>query len=120
MKLLKTVTALSLMLLATGASAETVVTTMINGNPVAKDLTKLTFSDNIVTLTFSDNTTESAEMNFVSIVFDYDGNSAISEVINDVSKPKGIYNLNGQYLGESAADLQPGFYIVDGQKVYIK
>ena len=120
MKKLRSVACVAITMMALGASADTAVTTMINGNQVAKDLTKLTFNDNIVTMTFSDNTTESAEMNFVSISFNYEGISAIKDVINDAAKPKGVYNLKGQYLGESGADLEPGFYIVDGQKIYVK
>lgn len=100
-------------------SADSKVTTVIDGNEIPKELTKLTFDGDIVTLSFSDNTTRQADMKFVAIKIDH-STSAISTIVADPKKPAGVYNLKGQYLGESPKDLTPGFYIVNGQKVYVK
>lgn len=105
---------------ASTASADSTVTTVIDGTKISKDLTKLTFSDKTVTLTFSDNSTETADMNLVAITLDHAGQSAITDIIADPAKAKGVYNLRGQYLGDSPKNLQPGFYIVNGEKIYVK
>lgn len=103
------------------ASADSKVTTVIDGKEMAKDLTKLTFDGKIVTLTFSDASTETAEMDLVAITLDHGSQSAITDIIADPAKAKkGVYNLKGQYLGEKPEGLQPGIYIVNGQKVYVK
>ena len=36
------------------------------------------------------------------------------------SGPCRIYNLQGQYVGSSTEGLQPGLYIINGQKPVIK
>lgn len=120
MKIIKTVTGLCLLAMTQTAYADSTITTTVDGVQINKELTKLTFNDKIVTMTFSDNTTETAEMSLVSITLDHSGNSAIEAIIADQSKAKGVYNLKGQYLGESPEGLEPGFYIVDGNKVYVK
>lgn len=95
------------------------ITTTVSGTEIPKELTKISFDGTKVTLTFSDNTTTEAEMNEVSVSFDYK-TSAIDQIAADPQKSKGVYNLKGQYLGEKAANLTPGFYIINGQKIYIK
>lgn len=104
---------------ALGAGAESKVTTVIDGTEINKELTRLTFEGDAVTLTFSDNSTRQADMKFVAVRIEHP-TSAISSVISDRAKPSGIYNLKGQYLGASPEGLRAGFYIVNGQKVYVK
>ncbi len=118
MKIFKTVTGLCLLALSQSAFADTTIITTVDGVTIAKELTKLTFNDNIVNMTFSDNTTETAEMSLVSITLDH--NSAIESILADPGKAKGVYNLRGQYLGESPEGLQSGFYIIDGNKIFVK
>ena len=120
MKSIRPLLGIALAFLAATALADSKVTTVIDGRQIPKDLTKLTFSDKTVTLTFSDNSTETADMSLVSITIDHSSQSAITEVIADPKKATGVYNLKGQYLGESPKNLQSGFYIVNGEKIYVK
>lgn len=120
MKSIRPLLGIALAFLAATALADSKVTTVIDGRQIPKDLTKLTFSDKTVTLTFSDNSTEIADMSLVSITIDHSSQSAITEVIADPKKATGVYNLKGQYLGESPKNLQSGFYIVNGEKIYVK
>lgn len=120
MKSIRPLLGIALAFLAATTLADSKVTTVIDGRQIQKDLTKLTFSDKTVTLTFSDNSTEIADMSLVSITIDHSSQSAITEVIADPKKATGVYNLKGQYLGKSPKNLQSGFYIVNGEKIYVK
>jgi len=120
MKYIRSVLGLGMLAMVSMASAETKVSTVIDGSPVPLELTKMTFSDKNVILTFSDNSTVTADMSLVAITLDHSGSSAINTITADPAKAKGVYNLRGQYLGESPKDLQPGFYIVNGEKIYVK
>ena len=112
MKSLKLLLGLGFLALgAVNAQADSKVTTVINGREIPKDLTKLTFSDN---------SSETAEMELIAITLDHSENSAISEILADPKKARGVYNLKGQYLGEKPEGLSKGIYIVNGQKVCVK
>ncbi|MDE5664565.1 MAG: hypothetical protein K2I31_01335 [Duncaniella sp.] len=104
---------------AIGINADSKTSTVIDGIEIDKDITKLKFNGNTVTLSFSDNSSIEADMKFVSIKIRH-ATSAIDDVIADPQKPSGIYNLKGQYLGTNPKNLSAGFYIVNGQKVYVK
>lgn len=43
--------------------------------------------------------------------------SAVENVAADNAKQKGVYTIVGQYLGEDAANLPKGVYIINGEKV---
>ena len=49
------------------------------------------------------------------------GTTGIEEIPYNAGKTaqKGIYNLNGQYVGTSAKGLPAGIYIVSGKKIVI-
>lgn len=51
-----------------------------------------------------------------------DGNATgIEDLVNDGVKANGrVYNLNGQYVGNSLNGLQPGLYIQNGKKIVVK
>ena len=99
--------------------ADSKITTTIDGQEVNKELTKLSFDDGNVILTFSDNTTETAPMNMVSISIDH-AQSSIDQIITDPKKANGVYNLKGQYLGETPQGLKQGIYNVNTQKIYVR
>lgn len=47
--------------------------------------------------------------------------TGIEDLVVDGVKANGrVYNLNGQYVGNSLNDLQPGIYIQNGKKVVVK
>lgn len=120
MKTPKILLSLSLLALAGSAYADMTTTTVIEGTENKAQVTKLVFDNDNVSIFFADGSRSTAQMDLVSITIDYADNSAISDVIADPKAKKGIYNIQGQYLGESPENLQPGFYIIDGQKIYIK
>ena len=100
--------------------ADTEIMTTVNGQPVRKDLIKLTFESNLVTLTFSDTTSQTAEMDAVIITLDHEVSSALEMITADPEKVNGVYDIMGRYLGETPKGLKQGIYIINGQKVYIK
>lgn len=121
MNLLKPTLCVLLTAVAAGdALAETEITTVVNGKPVAKQLTKLTFDSDFVTLNFSDNTSQTVEMEAVIILLDHEATSALDKITADPSKSTGVYNLKGQYLGKTPEGLTHGIYIINGQKVCVK
>lgn len=120
MKHSKTILTLLLAAATQSASADTEIKTLIDGKPIAKEITKLTFDSDLVTLNFSDNTSQTVEMDAVRIILDHETTSALDRIITDKSKSGGVYNLKGQYLGKNPEGLQRGIYIINGQKVCIK
>ena len=47
--------------------------------------------------------------------------TGIEDLVVDGVKANGrVYNLNGQYVGNSLNGLQPGIYIQNGKKVVVK
>ncbi len=120
MKASKVILSLGLLVSALAAQADSKIVTTIDGVQHPKELTKMKFTDGTVHLTFSDNSTESADMSLVAVALSHDETTAITDIIADPAKRQGVYNLKGQYLGSTPRDLEPGLYIVNGEKVYIK
>lgn len=97
------------------------LTVMADGIDVTK-LEKITFNGDQVVLHYKDGTTTNADMAEVTI--DLSTATGIEERIAITEKAgiegKAIYNLAGQLVGNSAARLTKGVYIIDGKKVIIK
>lgn len=112
-----------LALLSTGTllATEYGQTVTVNGSTVAKEVTALAFSGDNVTLTFADATTQTADMESVTIAFTY-GTTGISSIDTDkvAETKKGVYTIDGRRVGDTTAGLTKGLYIVDGKKVIIK
>ena len=89
----------------------------------AAQLTKITFNGDQVVLHFSDNTVRNIE-DMETITIDMSKTTGINERLAATCKAgiegKAIYTLNGQQLGNSAARLSKGIYIIGGKKVIIK
>lgn len=118
-KLLGAAIAVATGLTAIDASADSKVTTFVRGEDTGKELTRLTFNGQTVTLVFNDNTTRDADMSEVKVLIDHN-TSAIENICADPAKATGVYNIRGQYLGETPEGLSTGIYIVNGQKIAIK
>lgn len=110
---------LACLLCCTAAMADD--TTRVN----ATELSKVTFEGNHIILHYKDGTTaDMADMETVTIDFSdvpptsIDGRTAITTRAG--LEGKKVYNLNGQPVGNSAARLSPGTYIIDGKKVVVK
>lgn len=88
----------------------------------AKSLKKITFEGDQVVLHYKDGTTTNADMAEVTI--DFSTVTGIEERMAMTEKAgiegKTVYNLAGQKVGNSAARLAKGVYIIDGKKVIIK
>lgn len=100
--------------------ADSKVTTIIDGREDARMLSKITFDGDNITLTFDDSTTLTSDMNLVSVTLDHTDANAVNEIINDTSKPTGVYNLKGQRIADTPEGLKPGLYIANGQKILVK
>lgn len=103
------------------AMADTTQTVVVDGTTIGKNVTRLTFSGDNVVMTFGDNSSQTADMSLVSITFTYSPASAIEKVEQDSKNTvKRVYNLNGQYVGNTTEGLPKGLYIVNGKKMVIR
>ena len=91
----------------------------------AAELSKVTFEGNHIILHYKDGTTaDMADMETVTIDFSsvpptsIDARTAITTQAG--LEGKQVYNLNGQLVGNSAAQLTKGVYIIGGKKVVVR
>lgn len=89
------------------------------------ELSKVTFEGNHIILHYKDGTTADVEdMETVTIDFSSVPPTSIDErtAITTQARLEGkqVYNLNGQLVGNSAARLTKGVYIIGGKKVIVK
>lgn len=101
------------------AQTETKQTVLVNGVTIDKTVQKLTFEGDQVVLSYTDQTTQRADMEQVSISFVYTS-TGIAEMVRTDAPGRKVFNLNGQFMGEDDRSLPKGVYIVNGQKVIIK
>lgn len=114
-------TLLSCLVLTVAATwADTGQTVTIDGTVVGKFATLLTLEGNNVTLTFDDNTNQTADMALVSIDLTYDTPSAIVEIKEAGAAATRVYSISGQFVGNSTDNLPAGLYIVNGKKTIIR
>ncbi len=104
------------------AEADTKQTVTISGVESTQTVTQITFDGDNVTLTFSDNTTQTEDMADVSIALEYSTSTGISEVLQTelADGDNRVYNLKGQLVGNSLEGLRKGIYITNGKKVVVK
>lgn len=104
------------------ACADTGQTVRVNGSVIDKFVTELTFSGDNVTMIFSDGT-QTEDMSLVTIDLTYtdDTTTGVYEFENKNTQDNlRVYNLNGQYVGNSLEGLAKGVYVVNGKKVVKK
>jgi len=89
----------------------------------ASKVQKITFNGDNVIVHYNDGS-ETATIDMAEVVIEFDASSGIEERLATTRKAgiegKAIYNLKGQHVGNSAARLQKGTYIIDKKKVVIK
>lgn len=110
------------MLSGSVACADTGQTVRVNGSEIDKFVTELTFSGDNVTMTFSYGT-QTEDMSLVTIDLTYtdDTTTGVYEFENKNTQDNlRVYNLNGQYVGNSLEGLDKGVYVVNGKKVVKK
>lgn len=110
------------MLSGSVACADTGQTVRVNGSVIDKFVTELTFSGDNVTMIFSDGT-QTEDMSLVTIDLTYtdDTTTGVYEFENKNTQDNlRVYNLNGQYVGNSLEGLDKGVYVVNGKKVVKK
>ena len=61
-----------------------------------------------------------AQLSAFNVVIDGVANGIEDLVIDNVKANGRVYNLNGQYVGNSLNGLQPGLYIQNGKKIVVK
>ena len=86
-------------------------------------VSKITFEGDNVVITYNNGTaTTTADM--ATVVLDFPSATGIEERVVLLEKEgregKAVYNLNGQQVGNSAARLAKGVYIINGKKVIVK
>ena len=84
------------------------------------ELAKIAFEGDKVILHYKNGTTVTVD-DMETVVIDLSKATDIETVRQvEALKGKGVYNLQGQYLGTGVEGLKKGLYIVDGKKVIIK
>ncbi len=85
-----------------------------------KELTKITFEGDNVILHYKDGTT-TATKDMAEVTIDLSSAMGI-EALRQVEELKGqvVYNMRGQYVGNSVVGLPKGVYIAGQKKVIIK
>ena len=86
-------------------------------------VSKITFEGDNVVITYNNGTaTTTADM--ATVVLDFSSATGIEErgvlLEKEGLEGKAVYNLNGQQVGNSAARLAKGVYIINGKKVIVK
>ncbi len=91
-------------------------TVSVDGTTVNKTVKEITFSGTDVVLSFTDGTTQTADMSTVNIAFDT--TAGIKAVNKDARRTADgrIFSLSGQYMGKDKAKLPKGVYIINGKK----
>ena len=89
----------------------------------ATKISKITFNGDEVTVVFNDGT-ETLVADMATVTIDFSKATGIEERLAAVKKAgfegMAVYNLNGQLVGKSAANLPKGVYIIGKKKVIIK
>ena len=89
----------------------------------ASKITRISFDGDIVILTYRDGTT-STVTDVETIVIDFSIATSIGERLRITQEMglegKQVYDLKGHRLGNSAATLKKGVYVIDGKKVIVK
>ena len=88
----------------------------------ASKVSKITFNGDNVTIKYNDGTPD-LTVDMETVTLDFSSVTAIERVA--IAKEKGlegkaVYNLKGQLVGNSVANLSQGTYIINGKKVIIK
>ena len=88
----------------------------------ASGIQKITFNGDNIVITYTNGQQDTKDMEEVTITFE--GVSGIEERLAITRKAglegQAVYNLKGQLVGNSAAQLSKGIYIIGGKKVVIK
>lgn len=99
-------------------------TVTINGVDQSQSVKRITFSGDEAVVVFADDSQQTVGLSEVKISFVYDDMvNAIEQ--HETQKPavtakKGVYNLQGQFMGDSLERLQKGIYINNGRKEVVK
>lgn len=102
------------------AQADDGQTVTVGGVTVNKTVKEITFNGSDVQLSYTDGTTQSADMATVNIAF---GSTSGIKTVNQNRRQfvdDRIYNLSGQYVGKDEDKLPEGIYIINGKKQMIK
>ena len=86
-----------------------------------KELSSITFEGDNVILHFKDGSKGNLEKDLETVVIDFSSVTSV-ETVRQVESMRnmGVYNLQGQYVGQGVEGLKKGLYIVGGKKVIIK
>ena len=103
--------------------ADNVQTVTINGTTQSQTVKRITFNGDDIVLVFADDSQQTVDLTAVKINFVYD--DVVNRVSFNADAPKvkeqtGVYNLNGQFMGNTRETLPKGIYIVDGRKEVVK
>ena len=89
----------------------------------ASKVSNITFNGDNVTIQYNDGTPD-ATFDMATVTIDFSTTTSIEERMAITKKEglegKTIYNMKGQVVGNSAARLSKGIYIIEGKKVVIK
>ncbi len=126
----KSILSVALALLVCGAEAETMnqSVTLDGAELSGAFVVSMTFDGDDVALTLDGGTVQTADISAVNIAITYgevtesDGETANAVGAVEVTEvpSAGVYNLSGQYVGDTVDGLPRGLYIVNGEKTLVK
>ena len=109
-------TALAMIVLPFAMWADGGQTVSVDGTTVNKTVKEITFSGTDVELSFTDGTTQTADMSTVNIAF---GTATSIKAVNKDARRTAdgcISSLSGRYVGKDKTKLPKGVYIINGKK----
>lgn len=99
-------------------------TVTINGVAQSQSVKRITFSGDDAVVLFADNSQQTVDLSTVKISFVYDDVpnrvDRVETPADAVKEQKGVYNLNGQFMGHRSDNLPKGVYIINGRKEVVK
>ncbi len=126
----KSILSVALALLVCGAEAETMnqSVTLDGAELSGAFVVSMTFDGDDVALTLDGGTVQTADISAVNIAITYgEVTESAGETANAVGAVEvtevpsaGVYNLSGQYVGDTVDGLPRGLYIVNGEKTLVK
>ncbi len=130
MQMKKSILSVALALLVCGAEAETMnqSVTLDGAELSGAFVVSMTFDGDDVALTLDGGTVQTADISAVNIAITYgEVTESAGETANAVGAVEvtevpsaGVYNLSGQYVGDTVDGLPRGLYIVNGEKTLVK
>lgn len=100
--------------------ADTKQTVIVDGVNVDKNITKLNFNGDNVTMTFQDGESKTTDLENITVRLSYGVTDRIDNAKTDRENNSAIYNISGRLAGQNTDKLKKGVYLRKGKKLIVK